>query len=84
MIGQPVEPLFYIVDDAKKIKLGPTMIMILKPRTNMAGRIRMLELGGQPARNARVECIVCKASLDEETIAQENRFRGGLGFEKAG
>jgi hypothetical protein len=38
----------------------------------------------QLRRNTRVECIASRAALDEETIAEENKFRGGLGFENAG
>lgn len=84
MTAQPVESLFRIIDNAKEIKFGVARITALKQETNVVGRNRMPEFGGQLSRNARVECIVYRGSIDEETITEENKFCGGLGFEKGG
>jgi hypothetical protein len=81
---QPVEPPGRIIDHAKEAKFGVARIIILNPETNAVGRNRVLEFGGRLSRNDRVECIMCRASLDKETIAEGNKLCSCPGFEKAG
>jgi hypothetical protein len=51
---------------------------------NMVTRCGALDFGGPLTRSGRVECVVDKVFLDSEAIAEGNKFRGGVGFEKAG
>jgi hypothetical protein len=59
-------------------------MIVLKEDTNIVGRNRMLGFGRELIRNACVYWIVYRASLDDETIAEENGLRGGPGSDDAG
>jgi hypothetical protein len=84
MTVQPVKSPSRIINYPKETKSGATRIIEWKPGTNVVRRSTVLEFGRRVARNVRVECIVYTTCLDEEIVAEGNKFRCGLGFENAG
>jgi hypothetical protein len=73
-----------MIDDVQKRKHGVSRFIKLRIETKMISRNGMSDFGGNQTRNARVECVMYRVSIDKESVAEGNKFGGGPVFKKMG